>query len=145
MIRRLRATDSTTLSELSERIAAAEAGESPPRRVHHSVYATLHQTHLPKLDSLGVVAYDADEKTIRRGPAADPVIAFMDATPRADHRGRWACWYFALGLVGLLSFAARAVGVAPTGALGLVYLHGGLFSLLAVTAAYRCGRVVRRR
>lgn len=32
---------------------------------YHSVYTTLIQTHLPKLDSLGVVEYQPDRKQIR--------------------------------------------------------------------------------
>ena len=47
------------LHELSEAVATAESGVSPPpRALRESVYGSLHQTHLPKLEELGVVTYD---------------------------------------------------------------------------------------
>lgn len=46
-----------SLRDLATAIAAAETGQSPPPRAsRESVYNSLHQTHLPKLDELGVVA-----------------------------------------------------------------------------------------
>lgn len=49
--------EALSLRELSERIATTESGESPaPRALRESVYNALHQTHLPKMDDLGLVA-----------------------------------------------------------------------------------------
>ena len=66
VLERLRtARDAETVSDLAEHIGGVEAGESPPpRNVRQSVYVSLHQTHLPKLDELGVVDYDPDGKTV---------------------------------------------------------------------------------
>ena len=52
-------TRSTTARDLSERIAEMETGQSPPpRNIRQSAYVSLHQTHLPKLDELEVLAAD---------------------------------------------------------------------------------------
>ncbi|MEM4782055.1 MAG: hypothetical protein QXG03_10925 [Halalkalicoccus sp.] len=67
-----------TIRELSERIAAVESGEDPPpRNVRQSVYVSLHQTHLPKLEGLGIVAYDTDSKDVELREQATRVRAYM--------------------------------------------------------------------
>jgi hypothetical protein len=53
--------ETSSVRDLSEEVAALETGESPPpRNIRQSVYVSLHQTHLPKLDDLGIAVYDAD-------------------------------------------------------------------------------------
>lgn len=67
-----------TIRELSEYIATLESGENPPpRNVRQSVYVSLHQTHLPKLDGLGVVDYDTDSKEVELHDRASHVKAYM--------------------------------------------------------------------
>jgi len=52
-----------SVRELSEAIAEAETGKSPPpRNIRDSVYNALNQTHLPKLDSLGIIKYNSRKK-----------------------------------------------------------------------------------
>lgn len=69
----------TTLRDLAEAIAEHETGESPPpRNVRNSVYNSLHQTHLPKLDGRGIIEYDPDRKTIRLTDDARSVDVYME-------------------------------------------------------------------
>ncbi|WP_129114395.1 DUF7344 domain-containing protein [Halegenticoccus tardaugens] len=141
VMERLRRDDFLALSDLSAAIAAAEAGESPPpRRVRRSVYASLHQTHLPKLDSMGVVAYDADAKVVRYEPGAERVIAAMDAVESTGTVDRWAWSYLALSVLALLSFLAHVAGVSTPTFLATHHWQGIVLSVLAVSAAYHCGR-----
>ena len=61
-------TATISVSQLARRIVAVEedvAVDSATGSRYHSVYTTLIQTHLPKLDSLGVVEYQPDRKQIR--------------------------------------------------------------------------------
>ena len=61
-----------TLRELSERIAEAETGESPPpRNIRQSAYVSLQQTHIPKLAELDIVNYDEESKVVSLAEAAD--------------------------------------------------------------------------
>ena len=65
--------------ELSEKVAAMEIGKSPPPRdVRRSVYNALNQTHLPKLDEIGLVQYDRDRKTVSLCDDARDVDIYMN-------------------------------------------------------------------
>lgn len=72
VLERLRDTDDEqAVGDLAEHIAEVESGESPPpRNVRQSVYISLHQTHLPKLDTLHIVTYDSSAKVVSLGTSA---------------------------------------------------------------------------
>lgn len=77
-LERLAETNEETVRSLSEHIGAIESGEDPPpRNVRQSVYISLHQTHLPKLDDLGIVDYDDNGKTVSLEGNAEQVLAYM--------------------------------------------------------------------
>lgn len=76
---------SRELRELSERVAEAETDESPPptdRR--RSVYVSLHQNHLPRLERFGVVTYDEQTKEVSLDGAAGPLLDRMGSSESAD-------------------------------------------------------------
>jgi hypothetical protein len=103
--------EALSLRELSERLATAESGLTPaPRPLRESVYNALHQTHLPKLDELGLVAYDPDRKLVRALPGAGQLGRYMDVTTRAGIT--WGEYYRALGVVGLFLTVA-SLAAAP--------------------------------
>lgn len=86
-----------TLDELVEQVAAWErvtmaddAGASHRK----SVYSSLHRTHLPYLEGLGLVAYDRQCKQVA-----------------------WYRVYFLLSVVGVFVVGALWVAVPPVGAL----------------------------
>ena len=66
---------------LAEAIAAAE-NETVPAALsggeRKTVYTNLLQTHLPKLDEMGVIDYDGDRKTVEKGPAADAMLKILN-------------------------------------------------------------------
>jgi hypothetical protein len=56
------------LDELVDRVAAWESGvpaERVPPRKRESVYSSLYQTHLPKLEQIDLVSHDTGEGTVR--------------------------------------------------------------------------------
>jgi hypothetical protein len=127
------------LSELAERIGAIEAGESPPPRdQRQSVYVSLHQTHLPKLDDYGVVTYDLTSKEVALAAGAGPVVDLLDPepTPRCP---RLAVGAALVAHVAILGVAAAVGGlsagdVAPVALVGAV-AAGVALGYPAVTAA----------
>ncbi|WP_139246815.1 DUF7344 domain-containing protein [Halogranum amylolyticum] len=62
--------ESVMLSELARQTAAvtSEREDTDPSDIYKSVYVSLQQNHLPKLDERGVVEYDADAGTVAPGP-----------------------------------------------------------------------------
>lgn len=73
-------SESTTLGELARHLAAIETGKSPkavssPERKR--VYIALYQCHLPKMDDAGVIGFDGDRGTVKRGPTIDQLVAYL--------------------------------------------------------------------
>ncbi|WP_318569345.1 DUF7344 domain-containing protein [Salinigranum marinum] len=127
--------DRQTVSDLAEYIATVESGEEPPpRNVRQSVYVSLHQTHLPKLDDLGIVEYDANAKAVLRAENADDVAVYMEVVPK--NAISWAEYYFGLGVLGLLAIVGQLVGVPILGAVDSTLLATVLFLVVTVSAGY---------
>jgi hypothetical protein len=99
--------DSLAVDDLAEHIATVETGESPPpRNVRKSVYVSLHQTHLPKLDDLGIVDYDQRSKELTLENQARQVEVYMEVVPQ--HDVSWATYYLGLGVLEfVVLFAAK--------------------------------------
>lgn len=99
-----------TIQDLSEHIARLESGENPPpRNVRQSVYVSLHQTHLPKLEALGIVEYDTDSKDVTLTNRASQIEEYI-GSPNGDDR--WPELYVGLGALGaLLAIGATVVDI----------------------------------
>lgn len=95
-----RTVGQTTLRDLAETIAEQETGESPPpANIRESVYNSLHQTHLPKLDRCGIVEYDSNRKTISLDGEAKSVDPYMH--PVTAFGLTWDEYYRLLGTISL--------------------------------------------
>ena len=126
---------SMSLRDLSEVIATEETGEDPaPRNVRQSVYVSLHQTHLPKLDDHGVVEYDTDAKTVTLAEGIDDVRVYMEVVPGDDIS--WAEYYLGLTALSLALVAAHAAGVPTVSAVDPHALFTILFLAFGVSASY---------
>lgn len=90
-----------SLDELIDRIAAWENGDQPdsvaPRK-RKSVYGSLHQTHLPKLEELGLVNHDTATRTVSITETGERISIYCapDTMPKTEYPK------LTLGLVGLL-------------------------------------------
>lgn len=94
-----------SLRDLSEVLASGETGESPaPRKARETIYISLHQTHLPRLDELGIIAYDRDRKEVTALDTAREVAQYMDLTVRWGFT--WVEYYRTLGIVALCAVVA---------------------------------------
>lgn len=104
----------TTARDLSERIAELETGQNPPpRNIRQSAYVSLHQTHLPKLDELGIIAYDESSKRVALTDRARQVSVYMETVPR--YGISWSEYYVAVSAIGLLLVVASWIGVPVLG------------------------------
>ncbi|QCJ46472.1 MULTISPECIES: DUF7344 domain-containing protein [Haloprofundus] len=117
--------ETQSVRALSEHIASIETdSDTPPRNVRHSVYVSLCQTHIPKLDDLGIVDYDADAKDVAPGQHTQTVAAYLLDTP-AD-RSRHDEYYLGFGVLGSALVAAGVLGApvlsAAPAVVGLAFL-----------------------
>lgn len=122
--------------ELSERVAAAETGESPPpTNIRQSVYTSLHQTHLPKLVELGVVEYETMENDVELTDLADRFRPYLDVPQ--EHRISWVDLYIAVPLLGLVGSLGAMFGVPLIADLGSRVSGTILFGVIFFAAIYQ--------
>lgn len=124
------------LRDLAEAIATVESGENPaPRGVRHTVYVSLHQTHLPMLDEAGVLAYDADRKLVSLLDSARDVERYMTMTTAFGVS--WAEYYRALGVVGLFLVVAALANLPVIAAVPPLAWASTFLATFAISSAYQ--------
>ena len=118
------------LRSLANDVAAAESGESPaPRQVRQSVYVTLHQNHLPKLDSLDIVKYDDTSKMVALDDRANEIDVYLEVVERGHLS--WSEYQLGVVVLGLVSTLASIIGTPVLASLEpAVYASGALIVLL---------------
>lgn len=130
---------SADVSDLAERIAVRETdSEPPPSNKRQSVYVSLHQTHLPKLEELGIVTYDPDEREVELLDRVEEIEVYMEVVP--EYGLSWGEFYFAWALLGLLAVLGVQIGVPVLSAFGVSAIAGILFAGLMVASAYHVYR-----
>lgn len=136
VLRYLRDADGPmTLRELAEEIAADEHGttvENLTSSQRQRVYISLYQSHLPKLDTRGIVDYDKDRGIVESTPLASRFDPYLSGSePSTDP---WPYRYAGVsGSCGLL-LAMIASGIAP-----IPWAAGAVFVVVAfglVTAVH---------
>lgn len=126
----------STARDLAERIAEIETGQSPPpKNIRQSAYVALHQTHLPKLDELGIVEYDEDGKTVELTDRANQVRVYMETVPK--YGLSWSEYYVVVAALGLLLIVAAEVGVPIIVDIGSLALAVGILLLIVASAIYQ--------
>lgn len=137
IIQRLASADGTMpVSELASVIAELEAGTSSDADdLYKSVYVSLQQTHLPRLEEDGIVAYDHEEKTVTPGPYFDDVLAYIEDRDGFD---RWIhISYLILSVVGLVSVVVSGITISPLDGVDVTYLFAIVFFLIGLSSVYR--------
>ncbi len=125
-----------TLNELVERIAETETGESPPpRNIRKSVYSSLHQSHLPKLDDADVVHYDERGKTVSLGPQAGDLTPYMEAT--TPYGVTWEAYYRRLSLLTLSVLFGAELDAPVLSVVPVLLFLGASLAVVAASATYQ--------
>jgi hypothetical protein len=124
------------LRSLANDIAAAESGKSPaPRKVRQSVYVTLHQNHLPKLDSLDLVQYDDTSKMVALGDRANEIDVYLETVERGHLS--WSEYQLGVVLLGLVTTLASVIGTPGLATLAPGTYASGALVVLLVSIVYR--------
>lgn len=107
--------EEVSVRELSREVAAMENGierEELTYKQRKRVYTSLHQTHLPKLDDVGVIVYDRDRGNISLTPLATELGSFLDSTTER-HVSSWSVYYLGLSGLSMLVVALAWTGLFP--------------------------------
>ena len=125
-----------SVRELSERIAEIEASVTPtPRDLRQSVYNSLHQTHLPKLDDFDIVDYDKDRKMVALEERAKDIDVYMGiSTPIGL---TWAELYRTLGVGFLVLIVLSEIGVPAISAVEPLLIATVSLFVFAFSTAYQ--------
>lgn len=125
-----------TARDLSERIAELETGDTPPpRNIRQSVYVSLHQTHLPKLESLGFIEYDEGTKEVR---LTDKAEEFEPYTKSERTESLSIAELFAISsILGLLLVLGSMNGIPVIGAIDPPVWALLTLGLIGVIATYQ--------
>lgn len=109
-----------TVDKLAKHIASLETGDSPPPHdVRKSVYVSLHQTHLPKLDELGIVEYDLRSKELVLTDRAEEVERYMDVAPKEAIS--WDLYYLGISILAVTTLSAIKLDIQLISTLGLEF------------------------
>ncbi|WP_158057729.1 DUF7344 domain-containing protein [Halorussus halophilus] len=135
-LKHLRDTEGViSVDTLAEHIAAIETGESPPpRNVRKSVYVSLHQTHLPKLDELDIIDYDQRSQEIELLDRAQEVEVYMEVVPKGDIS--WATYYLGISLLGVVTLLSAKFGLLFISSFGIEFWSWYFLVLFGLSALY---------
>ena len=125
-----------TVAELAEAIAKTEVSDGrPSKSARDSVYASLHQTHLPKLHDLGLVRYDRDSRVVEPLGRVREVDRYMEVVTSFGFT--WGEFYRALGVLGVCAVLGSLVGIPGLRVIDPILLCTVVLGLYAVSSAYQ--------
>lgn len=131
------ANETMEIGDIAERVAAWEYDVEESELSYDErkrVYTALQQTHLPKMDDVGIVEYDKHRGTIEPQPGLEEVDVYMDVV-----RGRELPWsHYYLGLAGI----ALAVVVAVVADVWPLVLLPDVGWMAAITVAFTVSATV---
>ncbi|MFC4449284.1 DUF7344 domain-containing protein [Halorussus aquaticus] len=125
------------LGELAEQVAAWE-NDTTVSEVstgqRKSVYSALHQTHLPKLQSAGVLRYDADRSLVHTTDKAANLDMKLASDPQTSLP--WHRVYLGLAALSLVLLASVWAGLYPFSLLSGVEYALLVISVFGATALF---------
>lgn len=135
-IRLLRAGDGTVeLRTLAESVAGRENGVDPAdvsANERKSVYTALRQSHLPKMERMGVVEFDQVGGDVTLTPAAEQLEVYLDVVE--GDQIPWSEVYLALGAIGCALVAALWAGAYPLTLLPDLFWAGAIAVAVTLSA-----------
>jgi DNA-binding transcriptional ArsR family regulator len=137
--------DPVTIRDLSEQLAAWENDVDRARvrpKQRKRLYTALHQTHLPKMNELGVVDYDRDRGVVALTAAIEEFDIYFDLVGKDDIP--WSQFYLALGGVFTSLVTVAMLGIPPFAWIG-GFAYGLVVAVaFSAVAAYHVFRDRRR-
>jgi DNA-binding transcriptional ArsR family regulator len=138
LLRYLNEHDSpVALGDLAEHLAAIENDTTPAMldsKQRKRVYVALYQSHLPKLNSMGLVEFNKSRGLIERSPAASQVYQYLYDDDDTDTNSWKRVYAESIGVSALVLAVAGLTG--QIGGTVAIALFTSLVFGLACLAAY---------
>lgn len=125
------------LGDLADHVAAWENDttiEELGSQERKRVYISLYQTHIPKLDEVGIVNYDQANGVVRLSDQADQLAPYL--TEQEETTFPWQSYYLVLAAASAALFVGVALGVPPFD------LISEFAAAVIVTAAFALSAIV---
>lgn len=109
-----RVDEPTTIRDLAEQVAAWENDceiEELTYKQRKRVYTSLHQTHLPKLDTHDVIDYEQGRGVATLTDRAADLEVYLEVVEQGDVS--WSQYYLGVASVSLAVLAASGLGLPP--------------------------------
>jgi len=133
-----------TLSGLAEQVAAWEHDTSIDRIAsdeRKTVYTSLQQFHLPKMDDIGIVEFDQRAGEVRITEATRDLDIYLEVVDRYDIP--WSFYYIGFSAIGTTLVALAWLDVAPFSV--VPYAGWTVFLLAALLVSSLSHYVLSRR
>jgi predicted transcriptional regulator len=87
-----------SLRDISEAIARIESNSNEPvSNVRKSIYVSMLQTHVPKMENMGIIAYNRNSDRLELTPAAKGVTYYLETVTKGDIP--WSHFYLGFSIV----------------------------------------------
>lgn len=126
----------TGVTELATSVAHLEADSNlSAADCKESVYNSLHQTHLPKLEELDIVEYDEQSKVVTLTANAAEIDRYLRL--RSGYGFFWEEYYQLLSVTSLLSILCAELDVSVFGGVETVPVVTLSLAVLAASVTYQ--------
>lgn len=97
----LRSEGPKSLRDISEAIARIESGSPMPMsNVRKSIYVSMLQTHVPKMETMGIVAYNRESDKLELTPASEGVTYYLESVKKGDLP--WSHFYLGVSILSIV-------------------------------------------
>lgn len=105
--------DDATLGDVAEQVAAWENGTTADVSASErkSVYTSLQQFHLPKLDEKGVIEFDQRTGDISLTDAAQDLDIYLEVVDRYELP--WSAYYLSVSILGAIVISLSSLDIGP--------------------------------
>ena len=131
------------LNQLSQRLAAWE-NDVPVEELSDQqikrIYVSLYQTHLPKLEDVGLIDYDRERSTLELRDEAERLDDYLPKEEDDSEERRWQLVYASLAVIGLVVGLFLTVTPSPPVSIGqfggFIIVAFGLVTVLQQIASW---------
>lgn len=128
----LHSQGSQSVRSLSEEIALIESqDEEPKRSIRKSIYVSLLQTHIPKMESLGIIAYNKEKDTVELLQASQDFDIYLETVNKEDIP--WSQFYLGLSIFASISSFTIFLGLIKwISSYKWMFFTNGLFMVASI-------------